>query len=187
MSVLFLAAELVESVAKAVGVERVEILGSVKGQALELVRFNHPFYDFTVPVILGDHVTTDGGTGLVHTAPDHGLDDFIVGQKYNIPMAGLVANDGKFISTTEFFAGKGVFEANPLVVEKLQEVGNLLKVEKSNTVTHIAGVTKPRLFSVLLRNGLSAWNTRVTPTSIRRNQRRTLDSRLGSSTYRKNG
>lgn len=127
---VILAAELVESVAKAVGVEQVEILGSVKGQALELVRFNHPFYDFTVPVILGDHVTTDGGTGLVHTAPDHGLDDFIVGQKYNIPMAGLVANDGKFISTTEFFAGKGVFAANPLVVEKLQEVGNLLKVEK---------------------------------------------------------
>ena len=84
----------------------------------------------SVPVILGDHVTTDGGTGLVHTAPDHGLDDFIVGQKYNLPMAGLVSNDGKFISTTEFFAGKGVFEANPLVVEKLQEVGNLLKVEK---------------------------------------------------------
>ena len=127
---VILAAELVESVAKAVGVKQVEILGAVKGQALELVRFNHPFYDFTVPVILGDHVTTDGGTGLVHTAPDHGLDDFIVGQKYNIPMAGLVANDGKFISTTEFFAGKGVFEANPLVVEKLQEVGNLLKVEK---------------------------------------------------------
>ena len=78
---VILAAELVESVAKAVGVEQVEILGSVKGQALELVRFNHPFYDFTVPVILGDHVTTDGGTGLVHTAPDHGLDDFIVGTK----------------------------------------------------------------------------------------------------------
>ena len=127
---VILAAELVESVAKAVGVEQVEILGSVKGQALELVRFNHPFYDFTVPVVLGDHVTTDGGTGLVHTAPDHGLDDFIVGKQYDLPMAGLVSNDGKFISTTEFFAGKGVFEANPLVVEKLQEVGNLLKVEK---------------------------------------------------------
>ena len=127
---VILAAELVESVAKAVSVEHVEVLGSVKGQALELVRFNHPFYDFTVPVILGDHVTTDGGTGLVHTAPDHGLDDFIVGKQYDLPMAGLVSNDGKFISTTEFFAGKGVFEANPLVVEKLQEVGNLLKVEK---------------------------------------------------------
>lgn len=127
---VILAAELVEPVAKAVGVEQVEILGSVKGADLELSRFHHPFYDFTVPVILGDHVTTDGGTGLVHTAPDHGLDDFIVGKQYDLPMAGLVSNDGKFISTTEFFAGKGVFEANPLVIEKLQEVGNLLKVEK---------------------------------------------------------
>ncbi|AYO32711.1 isoleucine--tRNA ligase [Haemophilus influenzae] len=127
---VILAAELVESVAKAVGVEQVKILGSVKGADLELSRFHHPFYDFTVPVILGDHVTTDGGTGLVHTAPDHGLDDFIVGKQYDLPMAGLVSNDGKFISTTEFFAGKGVFEANPLVIEKLQEVGNLLKVEK---------------------------------------------------------
>lgn len=127
---VILAADLVDSVAKAVGVEQVEVLGSAKGKDLELLRFNHPFYDFSVPIILGDHVTTDGGTGLVHTAPDHGLDDFIVGQKYNLPMAGLISNEGKFISTAEFFAGKGVFEANPLVVEKLQEVGNLLKVEK---------------------------------------------------------
>ncbi|WP_105899402.1 class I tRNA ligase family protein, partial [Haemophilus influenzae] len=86
---VILAAELVESVAKAVGVEQVKILGSVKGADLELSRFHHPFYDFTVPVILGDHVTTDGGTGLVHTAPDHGLDDFIVGKQYDLPMAGL--------------------------------------------------------------------------------------------------
>lgn len=127
---VILAADLVDSVAKTVGVEQVEILGSAKGKDLELLRFSHPFYDFSVPIILGDHVTTDGGTGLVHTAPDHGLDDFIVGQKYNLPMAGLISNEGKFVSTAEFFAGKGVFEANPLVVDKLREVGNLLKVEK---------------------------------------------------------
>ena len=127
---VILAAELVESVVKATSIENIEILGSAKGTDLELLRFHHPFYDFTVPLILGDHVTTDGGTGLVHTAPDHGLDDFIVSQKYNVPMAGLVGNDGKFISSTPFFAGKGVFEANPLVIEKLQETGNLLKLDK---------------------------------------------------------
>ncbi|KOE70311.1 isoleucine--tRNA ligase [Aggregatibacter actinomycetemcomitans serotype f str. D18P1] len=127
---VILAADLVDDVAKAVGVEKSEILGSAKGKGLELSRFLHPFYNFTVPIILGDHVTTDGGTGLVHTAPDHGLDDFIVGKQYDLPMAGLVANDGKFISSTEFFAGKGVFEANPLVIEKLQETGNLLKLDK---------------------------------------------------------
>ncbi|MFK5131395.1 isoleucine--tRNA ligase, partial [Glaesserella parasuis] len=127
---VILATELVEAVQKATGVEQVEVLGSAKGCDLELMRFNHPFYDFSVPFILGDHVTTDGGTGLVHTAPDHGLDDYIVGQKYKLEMAGLVANDGKFISTTPFFAGKGVFESNDLVLEKLKETGALLKLER---------------------------------------------------------
>ncbi|MDY4478709.1 MAG: isoleucine--tRNA ligase [[Pasteurella] aerogenes] len=127
---VILAADLLESVQKATALEQVEVLGSVQGSALELLRFNHPFYDYSVPVILGEHVTIDGGTGLVHTAPDHGLDDYIVGQKYQLEMAGLVANDGKFISTTPFFAGKGVFEANDLVVEKLKETGALLKLER---------------------------------------------------------
>lgn len=127
---LILAAELVESVAKAVGVESWTVLGSAKGESLELLQFNHPFYDYTVPFILGDHVTTDGGTGLVHTAPDHGQDDYVVARKYNIGMACLVGNDGKFTSQTEFFAGLGVFEANGKVLEKLEEVGALLKLEK---------------------------------------------------------
>lgn len=127
---LILAKDLVESVAKAVGVENYKVLAESKGSALELLRFNHPFYDFSVPMIFGDHVTTDGGTGLVHTAPDHGQDDFVVAQKYKLEMACLVGNDGKFISSTPFFAGKAVFESNDLVIDKLKEVGNLLKVEK---------------------------------------------------------
>ncbi|QLB20471.1 isoleucine--tRNA ligase [Vespertiliibacter pulmonis] len=127
---LILAADLVESVKNAIKVEEIERLGTVKGEVLELIRFNHPFYDFSVPIIFGDHVTTDGGTGLVHTAPDHGQDDFIVGRKYGLEMACLVGNDGKFISTTPFFAGKGVFESNDLVIEKLKETGTLLKLTK---------------------------------------------------------
>ena len=127
---VILAKDLVETVQKAVGIEQTEVLGEVKGNELELVRFNHPFYDFSVPFILGDHVTTDGGTGLVHTAPDHGLDDYNVGKKYGLEMAGLVGNDGKFVSTAPFFAGKGVFESNDLVLEKLKETGALLKLER---------------------------------------------------------
>ncbi|MDH2926510.1 isoleucine--tRNA ligase [Lonepinella koalarum] len=127
---LILAKELVESVAKAIGVENWKVLGSAKGSALELLPFNHPFYAYQVPFILGEHVTLDGGTGLVHTAPDHGQDDYVIARQYDIGMAGLVGNDGKFISTTEFFAGLGVFEANGKVLEKLQEVGALLKLEK---------------------------------------------------------
>lgn len=127
---VILAAELVQAVQNALKIEQLEILGSTTGQDLELVRFHHPFYDFSVPIILGDHVTVDGGTGLVHTAPDHGQDDFVVSKKYGLEMAGLVANDGKFISSTPFFAGKGVFEANDLVLEKLKETGALLKLER---------------------------------------------------------
>ncbi|WP_032093430.1 isoleucine--tRNA ligase [Necropsobacter rosorum] len=127
---VILAQALVEEVQKAVGIEQIEVLGTAKGAELELLRFNHPFYEFDVPFIFGDHVTTDGGTGLVHTAPDHGLDDYIVSQKYQLDMAGLVGNDGKFISTTPFFAGKGVFEANDLVIAKMRETGTLLKLER---------------------------------------------------------
>ncbi|WP_386687385.1 isoleucine--tRNA ligase [Lonepinella sp. MS14437] len=127
---LILAKELVESVAKAIGVENWKVLGSAKGSELELLPFNHPFYAYQVPFILGEHVTLDGGTGLVHTAPDHGQDDYVIARQYNIGMAGLVGNDGKFISTTEFFAGLGVFEANGKVLEKLEEVGALLRLEK---------------------------------------------------------
>ncbi|MGC6341974.1 isoleucine--tRNA ligase [Bisgaard Taxon 45] len=127
---VILAKDLVEEVAKAVGIETFEVLGEAKGQDLEWLRFNHPFYDFSVPVILGDHVTTDGGTGLVHTAPDHGHDDYIIAQKNGIDMAGLIGNDGLFKVDVPFFAGKGVFESNDLVVAKLQEVGAMLKFSK---------------------------------------------------------
>ncbi|MDY0570167.1 isoleucine--tRNA ligase [Pasteurella multocida] len=127
---VILAKDLVEEVAKAAGVEQVVILGESKGKDLEWLCFQHPFYDFSVPFILGDHVTTDGGTGLVHTAPDHGHDDYIIAQKNGIEMAGLIGNDGLFKADVPFFAGKGVFESNDLVVAKLQEVGAMLKFSK---------------------------------------------------------
>ncbi|MDU8924600.1 isoleucine--tRNA ligase [Pasteurellaceae bacterium LIM206] len=127
---LILAADLVESVAKAVGAESWTVLGTAKGSDLELLEFKHPFYAYNVPLVLGEHVTTDGGTGLVHTAPDHGQDDYVVARKYHIGMAGLIGNDGKFNRNVEFFGGFGVFEANPKVIEKLQETGALLKLEK---------------------------------------------------------
>lgn len=127
---LILAKDLVESVQKAFGEENVKVLGEAKGADLELLRFNHPFYDYSVPVILGDHVTTDGGTGLVHTAPDHGQDDYLVGLKYGLEMAALINDAGVFKAETPFFAGKGVFESNDLVIEKLKETANLLKLEK---------------------------------------------------------
>ena len=78
---VILAKDLVESVMQRIGVTDYTILGTVKGAELELLRFTHPFMGFDVPAILGDHVTLDAGTGAVHTAPGHGPDDYVIGQK----------------------------------------------------------------------------------------------------------
>ncbi|MCL1040621.1 isoleucine--tRNA ligase [Shewanella marisflavi] len=123
---IIVAQELVESCVERYGAESHRVLGSVKGQALELLRFKHPFYDFDVPVIIGDHVTVDSGTGVVHTAPGHGQDDFVIGQKYGLEVANPVGDNGVYKPDTEFFAGQHVFKANDNVVALLEEKGALL-------------------------------------------------------------
>ena len=107
--------------------EEHEVLARFTGQALELLSLNHPFYEKQVPVILGDHVTTEAGTGAVHTAPAHGVDDFAVGKRYNIPVNNPVGSNGTFLESTELFSGEFVFKANPHVVEVLEQRGALLK------------------------------------------------------------
>ncbi|MBP9661823.1 MAG: isoleucine--tRNA ligase, partial [Aeromonas sp.] len=123
---LILAAELVKDVMDRAGIEHFHNLGYAKGAALELLRFNHPFYSFDVPVVLGDHVTLDAGTGAVHTAPGHGQEDFVVGQKYGLEVANPVGSNGVYLPDTELFAGQHVFKANAAVVEVLTERGALL-------------------------------------------------------------
>ncbi|MCE0493232.1 isoleucine--tRNA ligase [Vibrio salinus] len=127
---MILASELAKSVMERAGIEDYEFLGYAKGADLELEQFFHPFYDFSVPAILGDHVTTESGTGIVHTAPGHGQEDFIVGQKYNLEVANPVGSNGVFLPDTEYFAGQHVFKANPAVVELLKEKGALLHYEE---------------------------------------------------------
>ncbi|QYJ94856.1 isoleucine--tRNA ligase [Shewanella spartinae] len=123
---IIVAQELAESCIERYGAESHSVLGTVKGQALELLRFKHPFYDFDVPVIIGDHVTVDSGTGVVHTAPGHGQDDFVIGQKYGLEVANPVGDNGVYKPDTEFFAGQHVFKANDNVVALLEEKGALL-------------------------------------------------------------
>lgn len=128
---LILAADLVESVMKRAGISHWEVLGSCKGSDLELMRFTHPFMGFDVPAILGDHVTLDAGTGAVHTAPGHGPDDFVIGQKYGLEVANPVGPNGCYLTGTyPTLDGKFVFKANDLIVELLCEKGALLHVEK---------------------------------------------------------
>ena len=110
-------------------------LGSCTGEKLDQILLKHPFQNREVAIICGTHVTTEAGTGLVHTAPAHGVDDYNIGKKYGLPVNNPVANDGRFISTTPALsvgelAGKTVWEANPLVLQELESRGRLLKNEK---------------------------------------------------------
>ncbi|MDH3644737.1 MAG: isoleucine--tRNA ligase, partial [Gammaproteobacteria bacterium] len=99
------------------------------GTRLENLRLKHPFYSREVPLILAEHVTTEAGSGAVHTAPGHGQEDFAVGKQYGLEVDNPVGPDGAFLSTTPLFAGEFVFDANDHVVAVLQERGALLHVE----------------------------------------------------------
>jgi len=108
------------------GIDDYHVIAYCKGSALEKQVLQHPFYDRQVPIILGDHVTTEAGTGAVHTAPGHGQDDYVVGMRYGLPVDNPVGGDGVFLPGTEFFAGEHVFNANAHVLEVLEGNGKLL-------------------------------------------------------------
>jgi len=126
---MLLAAELVKPLMHTLAVSIWTVIAEAKGGALERLVLQHPFYDRQVPVILGDHVTLDAGTGAVHTAPGHGLEDYIVGRRYNLDIDNPVGGDGRFLPSTPLFAGEQVFDANPHIIEVLREGGRLLKGE----------------------------------------------------------
>lgn len=94
---------------------------SFTGRQLEGLSLQHPFYSRAVPVLCAEHVTTDTGTGLVHTAPAHGLEDFQVGQRYALLVENPVAEDGTYKTSTDLFAGLSIWEANPQIIELLRE------------------------------------------------------------------
>ena len=128
---LILAKEMVESVMKRAGIAEWRVLGECKGSALELQKFQHPFLAIQSLVVLGDHVTLEAGTGAVHTAPGHGPDDYVIGQKYGIETANPVGPDGSYLpGTYPTLDGVNVFKANDMIVELLKEKGALLHVEK---------------------------------------------------------
>jgi len=122
---LVVAEELLKDVMIRYDAEEQQVLAYCKGSALEKQLLQHPFYDRQVPIILGDHVTTEAGTGAVHTAPGHGQDDYVVGMQNGLPVDNPVDSNGVFLPSTEFFAGEHVFSANDHVVEVLKEKGKL--------------------------------------------------------------
>ena len=127
---MILAADMVDGVMSRWGVEQFEVLATCPGQALERLPLHHPIYEKQVPVILGDHVSTDAGTGAVHTAPDHGMEDFDVGKAYGIGTINLVRADGTYTEAAGEFAGVHVYKADEPVCTALEREGKLVHQEK---------------------------------------------------------
>ena len=130
---LLLAAPLLAAVSKRAGLESPQILVQFKGKVLEKLALQHPFYDKQVPILLGEHVTVEAGTGCVHTAPDHGMDDFVVGRKYGLGTLNYIDDNGNYRDFVEFFAGDHVYKVDEKVVALLEEKGHLLHQGK---ITH---------------------------------------------------
>ncbi|MCU7879611.1 MAG: isoleucine--tRNA ligase [Candidatus Thiodiazotropha sp. (ex Lucinoma aequizonata)] len=112
------------------GIEHYHVVGYAKGEAFDGLLLQHPFYDRQVPVILGEHVTLEAGTGAVHTAPGHGMDDYLVGVRYNLPIDHPVGSNGCFVEGTDLFAGQHVLSANEQVIEVLIQRGALMHEER---------------------------------------------------------
>ncbi len=123
---LILAAELIEACLGRYGASGHRLLAEAEGRALEGLRLAHPFLAREVPVILGEHVTLEAGTGAVHTAPGHGQEDFAVGRRYGLAVVNPVGNDGRFLPDTPLVAGLRVEEANPVLIEVLRSHERLL-------------------------------------------------------------
>ncbi|MET1138405.1 isoleucine--tRNA ligase, partial [Bacillus subtilis] len=122
------ATELIETVAKEIEWADYKTLRTVKGSELERVVAEHPIYKRDSLVVLGDHVTTDAGTGCVHTAPGHGEDDFIVGQKYGLEVLCPVDSKGHMTNEAPGYEGLFYDKANKPITDKLEEEGALLKL-----------------------------------------------------------
>ena len=110
------------------------VLATVKGDALTVLKAQHPLIaERQVPIITGDHVTADSGTGLVHTAPAHGVDDYMVGQKFHLPTENPVAGNGVYLPEAKVFVGEHIYKAQPKIIETLKTSGHLLK---HDVITH---------------------------------------------------
>ena len=130
---LLLAADRVAALQAECGIKEVRVRSIAKGRDFEGVKFQHPFLPMQVPGILADYVTLDQGSGIVHTAPGHGSDDFLSGQKYGLEIYAPIDDKGVYLEGLPEYKGKNVFEANPIIVRLLQDRGALLG---SHSYTH---------------------------------------------------
>ncbi|MEH2127955.1 isoleucine--tRNA ligase [Nostoc sp.] len=127
---LIVAADLVERLSSTLGV-KLTVKATFKGNDLEHTTYRHPLFDRESPIVVGgDYITTESGTGLVHTAPGHGQEDYIVGQRYGLPILAPVDDNGNFTEEAGQFAGLNVLgDGNQAVIDALSAAGSLLKEE----------------------------------------------------------
>jgi isoleucyl-tRNA synthetase len=144
---LVIAKSRVEDALQRYGVSQFSIVGQCKGAALENKLLQHPFYAKHVPVLVGEHVSLDAGTGAVHTAPDHGMDDFVVGHKYGIGTLNIVDEHGVYRASTDIFAGDHVYKVDQKVVDLLQEKGALVLARQfTHSFPHCWRTKTPLIF-----------------------------------------
>jgi len=144
--ILILAEDLRAGVMEAIGAEG-DVLATINGAALNNRRFRHPYLDQDAPILVGDHVTLEAGTGLVHTAPGHGQEDYVIGMKYGLKAFNPVGDTGVFYEGTPVVEGRHVYQANAIMVEHLLACGALLETSQiKHSYPHCWRCHKPLIF-----------------------------------------
>ena len=161
---LIMAADMVDEVMDRYGFDKYKVLATANGADLEGLVFRHPLYDRDSLLIFGEHVTTDAGTGVVHTAPDHGVEDFEAARAHDLGLLDLVDDDGFFRPNVELFGGEHVMKVDAHMIEALQSRGRLVKHARYDhsypycwrTKTPIIYRATPQWFISMEREGLRA-------------------------------
>lgn len=145
--IYLVATELINELSDMLEWKNVEELKEVKGEVLEGITYKHPLFDRISPIVLGHHVTVEGGTGLVHTAPGHGEDDFIIGKKYGLDILCPVDSKGYMTAEAGQYEGEFIEDCNKSVVNDLRDLGYLLKmVWITHSYPHDWRTKKPVIF-----------------------------------------
>jgi len=144
---LIIAKDLLERSTSEMALDKIEVIKEFQGNKLESLVYTHPFGIRKGKVVLADYVSKEDGTGLVHTAPGHGAEDYQTGLRYKLDIIMPVDSKGKFDSTTGEFAGMNVYDANKVIIDKLQGIDALLFESKiSHSYPHCWRCKMPIIF-----------------------------------------
>lgn len=169
--IYILAEGLLEQAMGKFGIRKYQILEKFPGEKLEGFKCKHPLYDRESLLILAPYVTLDVGTGCVHTAPGHGQEDYESGVQYGLDIYSPVDDDGRFTKDVPSFAGQFVFDANAGVIQKLTEVGALLKEEEMvHSYPHCWRTNDPIIF-----RATEQWFISMEKTGLRKNALRSIN------------